>query len=177
MAKATLKSHIYAALNLVKERESAYLAIGKSSPWLDDLNPPNEDENTSSLSEVIGYKKVKQFSLARPLRENEIIAVVGGYPIVKYSGDTWVLIPTSEAYVEGARWVYIEIEIDPKDLPEGPYRQVGVHFGLIPRQGVTKGNLLPSDVQDEGVLQFYENREPQSRTRSVHVLEQFMIKV
>jgi hypothetical protein len=176
MAKATLNSHIADAIRLQSQYDTAYLVIGKGSPWTDDNNPPEEDENVTAISEIIGYKKVKNFSLARPLASGEDAATIG-YPVVTYASQEWVLIPVDKAYEEKARWVYIEADIQPDDFPLGEYRQVGVHVGLTPNSGITKQNLHPTEVSDTGILRFYENREPQNRTSSVYSLEQFIIKV
>lgn len=159
-----------------KRIDTAYLVFGKTSEWDNDSNPPNEDEKTEQISEVVGYKKLKQFSLARPLKDSEDEDSVD-YPIVTYKNTKWVLIPTDRAYEEEARWVYAEAEIHPDEFELGMYRQVGIHLDLEPKSGVTQLNLKPSDVKEAGVLQFFENREPQNRTSSVYVLEQFMIKV
>lgn len=155
---------------------SAYIVIGKSSAWSDDDNPPNEDMATTALTEVIGYKKVKQFSLARPLKAGETAANVG-FPVVTYAQQSWVLIPKAQAYTQGARWLYVEADILPGDFPLGEYRQVGVHLGVVPKTGVTKQNLLPADVSNPGILKFYENRQPQNRTSSLYVVEQFLMIV
>lgn len=176
MAIATLDSHVRAAIKLQEQVDSAYLVFGKTSPWTDDSNPPDEDENTKKISEIVGYKKLSKFSLARKLGENEDEATVG-YPVVTYQQEKWVLIPKNEAYVEDARWLYAEAELHPDEFPLGEYRQVGIQLGLVPNDGVTKQNLLPSEVKDTGILEFYENREPQNRTSSVYALEQFMVKV
>ncbi|QQO40589.1 baseplate protein [Bacillus phage 015DV002] len=176
MAIATLYSNIYDAIQLQSQWSSAYLVIGKTTPWTDDNNPPDEDPNVTEISEVIGYRKVKQFSLARPLSPTET-ADNAPYPVVSYGDKEWVLIPVDKAYEEKAHYVYIEAEVKPDELPLGPYRQVGIHVNLVPKDGVTKQNLLPSEVKDPGILRFYENREPQNRTSSVTVQEQFMVEV
>lgn len=173
MATSTLYSHIDSAIQLQKQVDTAYFVIGKTSAWTDDNNPPTEDINVTSLTEVIGYKKVSKFSLAKPLADGENTT----YPTITYAGTRWALIPVNKAYEEGARWLYAEAEIYPTDLPLGQYRQVGIQVNVIPKQGVTKPNLLPSEVSNPGVLKFYENREPQNRTSSVYALEQFIIKV
>lgn len=173
MAKSTLYSHIDEAIQMQKRLDSTYYVIGKTSAWSDDNNPPEEDSATTTLTEVIGYKKVKRLSLVRPLAEGEETT----YPVVAYGGQQWALIPVDKAYEEGARWLYVEAEIFPNDLPLGWYRQVGVHMGLKPVTGIFKQNLLPTEVGDPGVLKFYENREPQNRTANVYVLEQFIVKV
>lgn len=171
-----MNSHIDAAIRLQEKQNTAYIAIGKTSAWADDNNPPNEDMYADSLTEVVGYKKVKQFSLARPLGEGEDPDNLQ-YPVITYAQQQWVLIPKTKAYEEEARWLYIEAEITPDDLPLGNYRQVGLHTGLTPKAGVTKQNLLPSEVADVGVLKFIENKEPQNRTSSIYVTEQFIVKV
>lgn len=173
LAIATLDSHIYSAIQLQKQLNTGYLVFGKPSPWDNDENPPNEVENTKAIDEIIGYKKLKQYSLSRPIKSEDGTQ----YPTVTYGGQLWELVPVDKAYELGARWVYISAEILPEDFALGEYRQVGVHTGLKPIQGVNKPNLLPSEVEDPGILLCYENREPQNRTSSVYVLEQFVIEV
>jgi len=173
MPTSTLISHIEAAVALQQRSAGAYMAIGKTSAWDNDANPPEEDSNTEALTEIIGYKKVSQFSLARPLNTGETTS----YPVVTYGGQQWVLIPADKAFEEKARWVYVSAKIDPLDLPSGFFRQIGVYLDLVPKSGVTKQNLLPSEVESAGRLQFFENREPQNRTSSVYVEEQFVITV
>ncbi|AMQ66615.1 virion structural protein [Bacillus phage Shbh1] len=175
MAIATLDSHIYAALTLLEKQSSAYLAIGKPTPWQDDNNPPLEDPKAKTLIDVIGYKKVKNFSLARPIRDGEDPASLQ-YPTVQYGNTTWVLIPAEQAYVQEAHWLYIDAELLAEDFPPGEYRQVGIHLDLVPHSGVTKLNLLPNEVQNIGHLHFYSNRTPQNRTENVHILEQFIAR-
>lgn len=173
MPTSTLISHIEAAVALQQRSAGAYMAIGKTSAWDNEANPPEEDSNTEALTEVIGYKKVSQFSLARPLKTDETTS----YPVVTYGGQQWVLIPVDKAFEEKARWVYVAAEISPDDLPFGTFRQIGVYLDLVPKSGVTKQNLLPDEVQSAGRLQFFENRELQNRTASVFVEEQFIITV
>jgi hypothetical protein len=170
MAVATINSHIYDAIRLQALHGEAYMAFGKQSSWPDDENPPVEDPNTASLSEVIGYKKVRKFSLARPLAAEETTS----YPTVTYKSMTWALIPVDKAYDEKAYWVYIDAEVNPGELPEGQYRQVGVQVGLKPKAGVTKENLLPSEVEDPGTLRLFSNLKPTNLTSSSTSLEQFV---
>lgn len=173
MAKSTLRSRVSIALQYQQKQANAYLVFGKSSSWTNDNNPPEEDENTAAISEIIGYKKTKQFSLARPLKQGETPI----YPTVTYGGNTWVLIPNDQAYNEKAHWLYVEAEIQPADFPLGMFRQVGVQLGVTPKPGVLKQNLLPSEVSSVGELWFFENREPQNRRGSTMIKEQFIIKV
>jgi hypothetical protein len=176
LAIATISSRVADALQMQAKYNSAYLVIGKSSPWTDEENPPKETDDVTAISEVIGYKKAKKFSIARPLRSGETAASVG-YPVITYRSQQWALVPTDKAYTEKAHWIYFEAELLQDDFPPGKYRQVGVHLGLTPRTGVTKQNLLPSEVSDVGTLRFYENRKGANRDTNVYALEQFMIKL
>ncbi len=174
MAISTLRSHITAAIELQQKQASAYFVIGKTTAWTNETNPPEETEDVSTISEVIGYKKTSKFSLVRPIKQGETPI----YPTVTYAGTTWVLIPVDKAYEEKARWVYAEAEINPEDFPTGnAYRQVGLHIGLTPKSGVTKPNLLPSDVSNLGELKIYENAVAQQRSAKTYVTEQFILVV
>ncbi|MCC9083618.1 hypothetical protein LOS22_14345 [Enterococcus faecium] len=57
MAIATNNSRVYASLQLKNKKDSMYLVIGKTSPWTNEDAPPATDPNTSTLQEVVGYKK------------------------------------------------------------------------------------------------------------------------
>ncbi|WBF81264.1 virion protein 3 [Staphylococcus phage BSwM-KMM1] len=58
MAIATYNSHVELAKYLVSKADSIYLTIGKSTPWSNETNPPQPDENATVLQEVTGYKKL-----------------------------------------------------------------------------------------------------------------------
>ncbi len=85
------------------------------------------------------------------------------------------MIPDEDAYREKAWMVYIESEIVGDELPLGTFRQVGLHTDLVPKTGVDKDALLPSEVTNAGILQFFENRQQQNRTAEITVREKFII--
>jgi len=172
----TLDASVHVGLGMQQNADSTYFVIANPNPWTDDDNPPEEDDNTSVLAGEIGYKRAKRLSLARPLTEEETPNSVP-YATVTYKNQDWALIPNDEAYEQGARWLYAEADIYPDDLPSGEYRQVGLRTNLQPQEGITKPNLLPSEITDRGTLLFYENRVKQTRVSNVYALEQFVIKV
>ncbi|AGI11439.1 hypothetical protein QLX41_gp082 [Listeria phage LMTA-94] len=173
MAIATYNAHVYAALNLKSKIDTTFMAIGKTTAWTDETNPPEPDPNATGLTEVIGYKKLKTMSLCRPQRTGETPTL----PTVSYGNKTWVLVPDAQAYTEGAKWLYCEAEFVGDELPVGTYRQVGVFTDLAPKSGVTKPNLLPSEVANVGVLQFFENKQFQNRTPQVTARERFVAEL
>lgn len=171
MAIATNNSRVYAALQLKNKKDSMYLVIGKTSAWTNESTPPETDPNTSSLQEVVGYKKVGKVSLCREYAESD----GSKYPIINYGSQKFVLISDSDAYTEKAYMVYIETELSGTELPVGTFRQVGLHTDLVPKSGVTKEALLPNEVTNAGILQFFENRQQQNRTADVTIREKFIV--
>ena len=173
MAIVTINARIQASIDYVNKASNTYIAIGKQTPWTNEQAPPTEDPNASTLQEVIGYKKVAKVSLCKLLAEGETTS----YVTVEYAGKKYALIPTNKAFQEKTTLVYYEAEIKGTDLPTGLYRQVGIHTGLTPKSGVTKPNLLPSEVQNTGILEFYENKQFQNRTLETKVFERFILNV
>ena len=173
MAIATTDARVQASLDYVNKASSTYLAIGKKTAWTNENTPPAGDPNTSVLQEVIGYKKVDKVSLCKPLTQNESTS----YPTITYGGSRYALIPVNKAYQEKATLVYFETEVLGTDLPTGTYRQVGIHSGLVPKDGVTKKVLLPTEVKSTGILQFFANKQFQNRTEEVRIKERFILSV
>lgn len=71
------------------------------------------------------------------------------------------IVDAADAQDEQAYYVYIEATFDYDNLPVKPYRQVGVFTGLTRKTGVTLGQerLLPTEVEDVGVLEVLDNRK------------------
>lgn len=172
MAIATTNARVSASLSYVDRLDNSYLAIGKTTPWLNESAPPAEDPDISVLQEVIGYKKVEKVSLCKLVGTEPT-----SYPTVTYGGKTYALIPKDKAYQEKATLVYYETSIMGDELPNGTYRQVGIHTNLIPKAGITKRVLLPSEVQSTGTLQFFENKQFQNRTLEIKITERFILSV
>lgn len=173
MAIATNNSRVYASLQLKAKEPSMYLALGKTTPWTNEDAPPETDPNTTTLQEVIGYKKVSTVSLCRPYVTGETTSL----PTITYGKQKFVLVPDEQAYTEKAMMVYIEAEVVEDELPLGTFRQVGIHTDVIPKNGVTKEALLPSDITSAGILQFFDNRQQQNRTADVTVREKFIVNM
>lgn len=158
MAVTTIGAHVNRALDFFNKPDT-YFAIGKTSAWSgDDMNPPNPDTGSKSLNEVIGYKKVESVFMVRPVLEGE----TGD---INYRDESWKIVPVENALAQDARWVYIKSVIRYDELPLGFYRQVGVYTGLKRKSGISsnKYNLLPSEVENAGVLEVIDNRQPSNR--------------
>lgn len=174
MAIVTNNAHVENAIRFMKQKDNMYLAIGKgTTPWSNENNPPVEDPTTSQLSELIGMKKCDTVSLARKVN-------VGEEPtgqVVEYDGEKWLLVNEADAYTENAHYVYIKATLRGAELPIGTYRQAGIHTGVQLNDGVSTTAVLPSEIKSQGVLQFYANRSPLTRTNDILTVESWLVKL
>lgn len=173
MAIATFNSHIEQAKYVVSKANSIYLTIGKTTPWSNETNPPQPDEKTTTLQEVIGYKKASKVTLVRPA----VSPQDDNKSLITYGNKSWVEVSTKDAVTEGAKWVYMECSIVGDELPLGTYRQSGFVVDLVPNSGISKFNLVPSEVQSPGTLMFFENKQFQNRTAQTTAKERFVVEV
>lgn len=170
MAVTTIQSSVNIAKDLKnKASSSGYIVVGKTSEWSNEAHPPKPSEDVTSIEEVIGYKKLDTTNLVRPLEENEQT----NYSTIEFDGITWAIIPDDKAVDEKATFVYFEVAVNSSDFSGQAYRQVGLHTGLTTSS--TSRTLSPSQVTDEGILEFYENRAPIIREDGTRVVERFII--
>jgi len=155
----TTLGHVNRAIDFFSKPDK-YFAIGRTTPWPDENNPPNPTGNETSVEEVIGYKAVTEQYFVKP--DPNANESNGG---IYYRGQ-WYAKTTdpNEAKSGGYKWVYLSTIIAYDELPLQTYRQVGVYVGLQKAKGVDKSNLLPSEVADPGTLEVIDNRKPQYRS-------------
>ncbi len=170
MAICTLKAHVSRALAFYN-LDSIWFSIGKSSRWtkddIDDFDEtidydkyPPVPKNTDEMKEIIGFKRV----------EFKAMVVQDDAGTLDYRNVKWRVVDPENAVKEGARWVYVATGLSYNELPvENPYRQIGVHTGLKPVEGVlsTLYALLPNQVSDEGLLEVIDYRKPVYRDMDV----------
>lgn len=170
MPTATIQSYVENALRIREQADNTYLALGKTSPWENESIPPVAEEDIADLQELVGFKKMDNVSLCKPLADGEGT----NFATVKYRGTTWALIPDEKAHEEEAYHVYFSTVITGDDLPSGEYRQVGVYTNIQSDATI----LLPGNSDLSGrTLFFYDNRERFNRTDRVTVTESFIINM
>lgn len=154
MAITTVGAHVSRALDFFAKQD-IYFAIGRTTPWEDDNNPPSPNSDMTSIDEVIGYKKLEASHLVIPDDAGTI----------SYRESNWKIVPKDDAYTQKAKWVYIETTIRYDELPLGFYRQIGVYTGLKLKSTTEAGQtaLLPDQVEDPGILEIVDNRGPSNR--------------
>ncbi len=174
MAIVTNNAHVSNAIRLLNKRNSMYLAIGRSNTaWSNENNPPAETATTTDITELVGMKKCETVSLARKLGANEVATG----QVVEFEGEKWVLVNEVDAYEEGAYYLYIRTSLRGAELPLGTYRQVAIYTDVELQSGVTTNAVLPSEIANTGVMQFYANRSPMTRTSDILTVESWLVKL
>lgn len=154
MAVMTLKGHVSRA-KAFYDTVDIYFCMGRTTPWDDESTPP-VPLNTDDMEEPAGYKLVDSKFMVAPVESPDDGEI-------RYRGNYWKIVPYDEAVDQGARWVYISANIAYNDFPTDlVYRQLGIYTGLKKAAGIesAKGNLLPKEVEDPGVLEVLDNRTP-----------------
>ncbi|MGI4563113.1 hypothetical protein ACR2XK_26160, partial [Klebsiella pneumoniae] len=128
---------------------------------------------TASGNKVIGYKKATKVTLVRPSKSPED----DNKNLISYGNKSWVEVTPENAKAEGAKWVYLESSIVGDELPLGTYRQVGFVMDLVAKSGISKFNLVPSEVESTGTLLFFDNKQFQNRSEQTTAKERFIVEV
>lgn len=131
---------------------NVYLAIGRTTPWPDEQDPPTPTGQEAAIDETIGYKPATLV----PVKPD-----AGG--AISWAGQTWAEVAPGDAVDENAQYVWVHTTIEYDELPLTTFRQIGLYTGLIKAAGAGVGALLPGDVDVPGVLEAIDNREPEPR--------------
>ena len=166
---------VNAALNLKRDKENLWVAIGKTTPWADEAAPPQEDVTAEELIETICYKKVDMTSLAVPDPNGDI-----EFELTKYR-----LIEDSLAEEEYARWCYVKASFSHLEeniggivLANASWRQTGLFTGLTAIEGYENETILqPDQVLSRGKLIFYDNHVRRTRDTSLRDVIEIIVAV
>lgn len=140
-----------------------WAAVGRTSPWTNENNPPIEEITVQDIVEIQGFKKIDFISACKEDVNGEII-----FKDKKYS-----IVSDVNAYSYGARWVYVRAILLYENFPLCTYRQIGIYADTVPSAGhETKNILLPSQVDSNGALMIYNNIPPVIRdANSKNIIE------
>lgn len=81
--------------------------------------------------------------------------------LIHYRDTQWREVAPASAFDEGARWVYLEGNLNYDEFPLIDYRQIGWYSGVVPAGSVPYPDPLDpaTDVTDDGILEIVDNRE------------------
>jgi len=129
-----------------------WLVLGRTAAWTDEENPPAEVDTTEAVDTPIVYGRAQVVSLAKVVESGGDVTVGG----VQYA-----LVADADAFLEGARFIYVKRLFDPDvetGIPYASFRQHGVMCGLEPAVGHESDLwLAPANVSDPGKLRYYAN--------------------
>lgn len=149
MAVTTYSGRARRAL-LHKTNSTYWVAIGRTTAWDDEDNPPDPTPSTSAITEPIIYVTPTTVSLCKVVTSGEDITHLG----TKYE-----FVADEDAITEGARYLYMLARFDPTSgQPYDTFRQVAMYSNLVPGTGHESDSwLAPANVSSEGLLEYIDN--------------------
>ena len=149
MGATTYVGRILRALQF-KQANELWGAIGRTTVWDNEADPPDDPIDSTVIEETIGYVSAGITGLAKIVESNEDVII---------NGQKYAYVNDVDAYDEDARYLIIIINIIPSQgHPYGNFRQIGVYAGLTPTTGHEGDTFLfPSDVSDPGKLVYIHN--------------------
>jgi hypothetical protein len=125
------------------------MAIGRTTVWDDEENPPDPSPTASAIEEPIVYVTPSQVSLCKVVSTGEDVTHLG----TKYA-----FVADEDAVDEGARFLYMLGRFDPTSgQPYATFRQVALYSNLVPGTGHESDSwLAPANVSDAGLLEYLD---------------------
>lgn len=159
---ATYKSHVSRAWAFYQDTPNIMFAIGRTTAWDNENNPPPPVLDKDELDEVIGYKRFGTMKFVIP--DSEGLITVDGVRWTEVTVDPGIPDDTiyKAALRENSRWVYVETILEPEDFTGQTYRQIGLYSRIELDEGVSESEeiYIPAQIEDHGILEVYQNRRP-----------------
>lgn len=176
---STYKSHVSRAWSFYNDTPRIMFAIGKTTPWTNENQPPNPVIDKNTLDELIGFKKVDRmlFVIPDPVNGTIVIDNVRWTPI-----EPDPAIPGDTLYNAirraNARWVYVETVLESTEFPNTTYREIGLYSRILLNDGVSTSQLTynPSEILDSGILEAWKTRPPVYKTSGQREMLSFVLE-
>jgi len=135
---------------LHKTNSTYWVAIGRTTAWDNEKNPPDPSPTASTIEEPVVYVTPTQVTLCKVVSTGEDVTHLG----TKYE-----FVDDVDAIDEGARFLYMLARFDPTSgQPYDTFRQVALFSNLVPATGHESDSwLAPANVSDEGLLEYLDN--------------------
>ena len=157
----TTNMRILNALNL-KNEDNIYLAVGKTSVWADENDPPTPLVTQTEIEELIYIKKISI---------KQLVTIDDPYDTygidIEIDGINYNYVLDDEAFTKTGNKVYLSVTISYDDIAPTTtsFRQIGLLRN--PRDSdddlLTDVEYLAADVADQGQLLYVDNRTVISR--------------
>lgn len=159
-----------------------FIAIGRTSPWPEENNPPYPDETMTEVTELIGLQRVDSYKFAKVIPNPTTLQKKTG---VYYKGLYYSVTQDSNiALSEGYTSVMVQVTLDRdtvESIPVGvTFRQVGLYVDVNAtpdeiQYGITRAQWDNKLAADKGMLEVVDNRPPLGR--QADQLEQIYILI
>lgn len=147
-----------------------FIAIGRTSPWEDENNPPYPDERQTEIEELIGLQRVDSYKYAKVIPNPTTLQKRTS---VYYKGLYYATTQDSEiALAEGYTSIMVQVTLDRdtvESIPVGvTFRQVGLYIDVNAtpdeiQYGITRQQWDNKLAEDRGTLEVIDNRPPLGR--------------
>lgn len=150
-----------------------FIAIGRTSPWENENEPPYPDETQTEVTELIGLQRVDSYKFAKVIPNPTTLQKRTS---VYYKGLYYATTQDQEiALSEGYTSIMVQVTLDRdtvESIPVGvTFRQVGLYIDVnaTPEQiqyGITRAQWDQMLQEDKGTLEVIDNRPPLGRQDS-----------
>lgn len=151
-------------IDFLRDRPSIWLGYGRTSPWPDESTPPKVNRRAVTVEEMFGLKLLSDAALVVPDENGPI----------KSDEVRYRRVTNQEGLDLQTPHMYLDFILQPHELAEISYRQVGVFVDAIPAEGFGSFSLLtPNRFQSLGRLVYLANFPKRTRypnTRHEHVV-------
>lgn len=147
-----------------------FIAIGRTTPWSDENNPPHPDETMTEVEELIGLQRVDSYKFAKVIPNPTTLQKRTG---IYYKGLYYSVTQDSNiALAEGYTSVMVQVTLDRDTIAAIPvgvtFRQVGLYVDVNAtpdeiQYGITRDQWLNKLAADRGMLEVVDNRPPLGR--------------
>ena len=168
-AVITLKSRQRRMLNFMNLPKNYYVAVGRTSAWSDEGEPPFPDETKQTIEELVGLQRIQgenAMAYAKIIPNPTTLEKLEG---VYYKGLYYKVTLDQEYTIEnGFTSIMAQVTLDrdtyfPVDIS---YRQIGLYSQVdatAPYLSASEYNNLTPEKR--GTLETIDNRRPQYRAK------------
>lgn len=142
-----------------------FVAIGRTSPWPDETNPPIPDEKQTEVEELIGLQRIASYQYAKVIPNPTTLQKKTGiyYKGLYYSVTDDYNVAVNEGYTS----IMCRVTLDRDTIESIPvgvtFRQIGLYIDVNAtpdeiKYGITREQWLNKSEEDRGTLEVIDNR-------------------
>lgn len=160
---------IQRALDFLNNNVFWFCIGGITTEWPDPLNPPVEDPEATTITEIASFQRVTA--------TDKFLVKLDPNGEIEYDNDIFTYVANENAYVENAHYMYCRAEFVGTIHPLVTFRQYGCFINLVPAAGYENYyTLLPEQVANVGTLVVHSNCVGHTREAKKREFLEFIIQ-